>query len=474
MNKRFFGGLATAAMLAGGIAFSTSGAASAVADQETDNVCYGTEQFQEFKYKRTVTTPAVEEVSHVEYLYEKEVRTETFKTQHEIDKYVRDRTREYVPEVEEIPSKWWVWSPNKDQGPFDGPPAFPSDPRGTWQGPKINGGPDQNTFGTFNASNGNSGRSSWFHRTEGVAGSDGYYTDWTDWSAPYRWEPIGSHLAWVDVVPAPNWKADGTQTDTYQRQWTEYPTGNTKQVSTGFTTETVSSGWVKDKLGEPWELGDTKKVIDVEAVPESTEIFYYTGEGDGSTKKGDAIWTEETSIEGWTQFKDRDSERQVEVDCPTKDDEITYGDWTGEPECDKTTYDQTRTVTTISYTWDESIKDFVAREPVVTPETRKVHVEKVEPCPTTQPPQPPTTTQPPTPQPPAPQLPTVLPTSDVAVLPPAQAPTSTAPAPAVTTPAAGLPATGSNATGVTALIALLVTSLGGAAVHLSRQRNVTS
>jgi len=62
----------------------------------------------------------------------------------------------------------------------------------------------------------------------------------------------------------------------------------------------------------------------------------------------------------------------------------------------------------------------------------------------------------------------------VAALPPAQAPTTTAPAPVVTIPAAGLPATGSNGTGVAALIALLVTSLGGAALLAARRRNVTT
>ena len=61
------------------------------------------------------------------------------------------------------PSQWWAWSPNKDQGPFDGPPAFPTDLRGTWQGPKTEGGPDGD--GTFQ--NGN-GHGSWFHREAGT------------------------------------------------------------------------------------------------------------------------------------------------------------------------------------------------------------------------------------------------------------------------------------------------------------------
>lgn len=67
--------------------------------------------------------------------------------------------------VEGEPSKWWNWSPNKDQGPFDGPPAFPTDERGTWQGPHTEGGPGQDQVGTFQQGN---GHGSWFHREAGT------------------------------------------------------------------------------------------------------------------------------------------------------------------------------------------------------------------------------------------------------------------------------------------------------------------
>jgi hypothetical protein len=68
-----------------------------------------------------------------------------------------------------VPSLWWNWSPNDQQGSFDGPPAFPVDPRGTWQGPHSEGGPSQNLFGTFPQGN---GHGSWFHREPGVAAYD--------------------------------------------------------------------------------------------------------------------------------------------------------------------------------------------------------------------------------------------------------------------------------------------------------------
>ncbi len=66
--------------------------------------------------------------------------------------------------TETIPGSWWNWSPNNSQGPQDYTPIFPTDARGTWQGPHDEGGPDQEEEGTYNESHGNSGNSSWFHR----------------------------------------------------------------------------------------------------------------------------------------------------------------------------------------------------------------------------------------------------------------------------------------------------------------------
>jgi hypothetical protein len=60
---------------------------------------------------------------------------------------------------ETVPGKWWNWSPNHNQAPFDGPPSFPNDSRGTWQGPHTNGGPAGT--GTYKTGG---GHGSWFHR----------------------------------------------------------------------------------------------------------------------------------------------------------------------------------------------------------------------------------------------------------------------------------------------------------------------
>lgn len=75
-------------------------------------------------------------------------------------------TEAYDEPVPAVPGAWWNWSPNHDTGPFEGPPSFPTDERGTWQGPHTEGGPDGE--GTFNVSHGESGNSSWFHRDPGT------------------------------------------------------------------------------------------------------------------------------------------------------------------------------------------------------------------------------------------------------------------------------------------------------------------
>ena len=155
-------------------------------------------------------------------------------TQYHFAKFTHERTREWVPGeegTEEIPSKWWVWAPDNTHGPQDYEPNFPTDDRGKWVGPKTNGGPDQNTFGTFNASHGNSGNSSWFHRNPGVpgvAGTEGYFTEWTAWSEWAKWSPE-THTSWEDSPdplgsPAPH----GNWTDTYQREWQARHDGETR------------------------------------------------------------------------------------------------------------------------------------------------------------------------------------------------------------------------------------------------------
>lgn len=104
---------------------------------------------------------------------------------------------EEIPEVShEGPAPWWNWSPNDTQGPQDYEPAWPDDDRGTWEGqPHGNGGPEQDTFGTFNASNADVGNSPWFHREHGEIIIDQEYVapEWviTQEYIPETWGPCG-------------------------------------------------------------------------------------------------------------------------------------------------------------------------------------------------------------------------------------------------------------------------------------------
>ena len=160
---------------------------------------------------------------------------------------------------------------------------------------------------------------------------------------------------------------------------------------------------------------------------------------------------------------------------------VDEGAWQGGTfECGDTTVEQTRAVTTTSYEWNG--EEFAGTETTET-ETRSLKLDEIVPCPTTPPPTiiveqlpPPASTPPVVVE----QLPSTTPSGVtqatrevVASFTPAQAPTTTAPAPVATIAVAGLPATGSDGIGVTALIALLVTSLGGAALLAARRRNVT-
>jgi hypothetical protein len=63
-----------------------------------------------------------------------------------------------------LPGIWWNFSPNNNHEPFDGPPTWPTDERGTWhdhgQLPPGQAGPD----GVYQQGQGNG---SWFYRAQG-------------------------------------------------------------------------------------------------------------------------------------------------------------------------------------------------------------------------------------------------------------------------------------------------------------------
>jgi hypothetical protein len=62
------------------------------------------------------------------------------------------------------PGFWANFEPTNDVA-FEGPPLWPSDPRGTWSEPKHQGGPQQGASGVFH--NGG-GHGSWYYRSQGT------------------------------------------------------------------------------------------------------------------------------------------------------------------------------------------------------------------------------------------------------------------------------------------------------------------
>lgn len=93
---------------------------------------------------------------------------------------------------------WWNFSPNDNNAPLDGEPAWPVDVRGTWQGPHTDGGPVPDAEGTYNTSNDNSGHASWFHREAGVTGVAA--SDETVIDVPSSDETVVDHAAYDETV----------------------------------------------------------------------------------------------------------------------------------------------------------------------------------------------------------------------------------------------------------------------------------
>ena len=164
-------------------------------------------------------------------------------TEYHFAKFTRTKTREWVPGTPAIPGTpavygpdlWWNWSPNDTQGPQDYVPAFPSDDRGTWQGPHENGGPMQDTYGTFQTGGGNS---PFFHRehgalitpaTDGTPAVPGHWSDWSDWGPWTKWSPE-THTSWqtsTDPLGVPEFHAQGL---TWYREWQARFDGQTRTV----------------------------------------------------------------------------------------------------------------------------------------------------------------------------------------------------------------------------------------------------
>jgi LPXTG-motif cell wall-anchored protein len=312
MKRILVGGLLAAATLLGGLALA-NGSAAAVVDNENDQpkplVCYDQEPFQEWKFKKTVTTPTYGDV---------------------IDK--ETRTRNWVAGI------WQNFSPNDQQGEFEGPPSWPTDDRGTWQhkDPKDIPGGHQGPDGVYQKGQGNS---SWFYRAAG------YWGEWGPWA---------------------DWGADPVNDDGRAR------------------------GPLPHDSGPGWERQYRYVVVGEFQNGTTTETFFYNG-GAVSTTDENIYGTNGDLDRSWIKFGERTNPGEpFEVPCPTQDPKVekTYTEWEdGTFECDDTTVEQTRvkTITTTTYTWNgDGFDEEVAVETKTQTRTRDLTEDEIEECPDVQ------------------------------------------------------------------------------------------
>jgi hypothetical protein len=69
----------------------------------------------------------------------------------------------WTEKVEVEPGFWSNFEPTDMHSPFEGPPTWPTDPRGKWSEPKYDGGPQKEAEGVFQ--NGQ-GHGSWYFRAQ--------------------------------------------------------------------------------------------------------------------------------------------------------------------------------------------------------------------------------------------------------------------------------------------------------------------
>ena len=252
-------GLLVVATLLGSVAF-TGGAATAGTQPGAPEACYTQVPFQEFKYSKQVETPT----TVTEYRWDIQTRTKTVKDIIEKE----TQTRYWVDAI------WQNFSPNKDQGTFEGPPAWPTDPRGSWQHqnkdiPGGHAGPD----GVYQRGSGNG---SWFYRAAGFWGPWGPWTDWPGagplvddgrargplphgsgdgWERQYRYVVKGTDVSFSAWAPAGSTPWGSSSTKPADTETTRYVNGRTRQVDGPPNVSTVNyqnGAWTTDTPGAPW------------------------------------------------------------------------------------------------------------------------------------------------------------------------------------------------------------------------------
>lgn len=70
--------------------------------------------------------------------------------------------------IEGLPEIWANFSPNHNQGPFDGPPSYPTDERGEWHIHYQIPGGHKGEDGVYQQDNPGNGNADWFYRQNGT------------------------------------------------------------------------------------------------------------------------------------------------------------------------------------------------------------------------------------------------------------------------------------------------------------------
>lgn len=157
---------------------------------------------QEAEYTRRVidkeAAPAVAEVSHMEYGQQERTRTYTpaVPAEDAVTRVVHhDAVTKHHDAILAVAGIWQNFSPNKGNGPFDGPPTWPSDSRGTWQHSDREIPPGQE--GPNGVYQNGGGNGSWFYRHAGTKGVAAY-----DEVVKAAWDEMVVVTAAVPAVPA--------------------------------------------------------------------------------------------------------------------------------------------------------------------------------------------------------------------------------------------------------------------------------
>ncbi len=235
-------------------------------------------------------TPAVEEVSHQEFKYERTVEVSTTETRSAVNEYTPgtdkvcpDYEYQYKQPVTECTDAIWQnFSPNKDQKTFEGPPSWPTDSRGTWQHddkaiPAGHEGPD----GVYQQGEGNA---SWFYRQAAACHETGDYTyKWfvTDpgspWVATEKKRPVegtGSPAtagSWSGWLPEPldtenGWTGEEPTIPGVIKGSADQPDLTWTQTRQVLGTETQTTDWLlAPPEGDGWMQVDERKVVTTEA-----------------------------------------------------------------------------------------------------------------------------------------------------------------------------------------------------------------